>query len=153
MNTDDKYDGVAMTTFKPTNYSCISAASVYLPLSTPWPFPVVNWLACPMLSVWWKVSIEKLESCSVLPSQFTKLAGTTIRDRWYTWLEIYIPVVRDIHYLWQKLARFYTKIAWHQMLGTCSLSDPCSHKPVYVCLAAYHLTCHSPNPFCLTRVS
>ena len=99
MNTDDKYDGVAMTIFKPTNYSCISTGSVYLPLSTPRPFPAVNWLACPMLSIWWKVSIEKLESWSVLSSQFTKLVGTTMRDWWYTWLEIYIPVVRDIRTL------------------------------------------------------
>ena len=51
------------------------------------------------------------------------------------------------------LAHFYAKIAWHQMLGTCGLSSPCSHELAYVCLATCHLVCHSPNPFCLTRVS
>ena len=35
------------------------------------------------------------------------------------------------------------------MLGTCGLSGLCSHELAYVCLAV----CHSPNPFCLTRVS
>ena len=38
-------------------------------------------------------------------------------------------------YLWQKLARFYTNIAWNQMLGTCGLSGPCSHELAYVYLA------------------
>ena len=103
-----------------------------------------------MLSVWWNVPTEKLESCSILPSQLAKLAGATMRDRWNTWLEI---TYHDIRYLWQKLARFYAKVAWHQMLGTCGFSGPCSHELAYVCLAMCHLACHSPNPFCLTRVS
>ena len=88
-------------------------------LPTPWPFPAVNWLARPMLSVWWNVPTEKLESCSVLPSQFAKLAGATIKDRWYSYLarNIHTSSSRYRRYLWQKLSHFYAKIAWHQMLG------------------------------------